>query len=425
MDIISNLPKDLIYHIISFLSTKQALCLKYASKKFESLVTIIPNLDFESSSEIRGCLLYFVCGILARPANHRLRRFSLKLRFINFDSSRYKLVNECLINVLNRGVLDLELDINVKEDYSLPSEIFTCKSVVKLKLGLGFVIDLVPKNALLPSLKSLILDSVRFVNLDGCAFQKILSACPVLEELVIDRLNWEKWNWSRVVSSLTLERFTARRQQWDNVHIYGNLSFDTPSLEYLEYADVTPFEYPVVNLNSLVEAKLSFPVVNVISDLTNLIKGFKNVQILRLDSINTLKLFHVFREVVPMFVNLSNLSFLAGPEDCWLGLKVLLKKSPNLKTLIIMGTLHYNDDDVETVCHCLVGYSFLLTCHIEVLKITEFKGDIGEMVQIKHVLEKLPSLELLELHVHPTRLDRKQQIMDDLLMFPRVKVKFS
>ncbi|KAL1203676.1 putative F-box/LRR-repeat protein [Cardamine amara subsp. amara] len=99
-----------------------------------------------------------------------------------------------------------------------------------------------------------------------------------------------------------------------------------------------------------------------------------------------------------MFQEMSHLSFLAGPEECWLGLKVLLKKPPNLKTLIIMDTLHYNDDDdVENVCRCLVGYSFLFTCHIEVLKITKFKGDIGEMVQIKHVLEKLPSLEILEL----------------------------
>ncbi|KAL1226158.1 putative F-box/LRR-repeat protein [Cardamine amara subsp. amara] len=196
MDRFSNLPIDLIYEIISLLSTDDVASLQYASKKFKSLVSVIPNLAFETSSEIRGCLLYFVSGILAR---HRVRRLSLKLRYLNFDSSRWNLVNECLINVLKRGVMDLELDINVKEDYKLPSELFTCKSVVKMKLGSGFVIDMIPENALLPSLKSLILDSVRFVDVDGCAFQKLISACPVLKELVIDHLNWEKWKWCRVL----------------------------------------------------------------------------------------------------------------------------------------------------------------------------------------------------------------------------------
>jgi len=45
---------------------------------------------------------------------------------------------------------------------------------------------------------------------------------------------------------------------------------------------------------------------------------------------------------------------------------------------------------------------------------------VGEMVQIKHMLEKLPSLELLEVQLKPIiRADTKIQIMLDLLMLPR------
>jgi len=101
---------------------------------------------------------------------------------------------------------------------------------------------------------------------------------------------------------------------------------------------------------------------------------------------------------------------------------------------LFQGPLHYNfyeKLDLEAVCECLLGYSFLLSCPIKVLKITEFVGDIGEIVQMKHVLGKLPCLELLEVHVQARRDDKKLQIMADLLMLPRtsskckVKVHFS
>ncbi|CAL9230402.1 unnamed protein product, partial [Arabidopsis halleri] len=67
-----------------------------------------------------------------------------------------------------------------------------------------------------------------------------------------------------------------------------------------------------------------------------------------------------------------------------------------------------------------LGYSFLLSCPIKVLKITEFVGDIGEIVQVKHVLGKLPCLELLEVDVQARRDDKKLQIMADLLMLPEL-----
>lgn len=51
-------------------------------------------------------------------------------------------------------------------------------------------------------------------------------------------------------------------------------------------------------------------------------------------------------------------------------------------------------------------------------------------MQLKHILEKLPSLELLEIHGQARRDDEKLQIMLDLLMLERasseckVQVKF-
>ncbi|XP_010468953.1 PREDICTED: F-box protein At3g62430 [Camelina sativa] len=438
MDRISNLPDDFVVtHVVSFLSAKAAACLKCTSKKWRNLLTVIPSavLVGSSSSAIstKASLKKFADRLAsARHAIHRLRRFSLKLQSLDF--AQYSTVNDCLRDAFKCGVLDLELDVNVEGDYSLPSEIFTCKSVVKMKLGSGFVIDSLTKNALLPALKTLLLDSVRFNDTSGCAFTRLLSACPVLEELVIDGFNCERWNWSHTVYSQILRRLTIRRAYTEEEDYEGyefkRISFDIPSLAYLEYSDYIHDEFPVVSLDSLVEAKLHFNLMTYgnETDPTNLFNGLKNVQILRLDYVDTMLLFGVGSETATVFENMSHLYMPTETHFCWDGLKRFVKKSPNLRTLTI-EELHYRN--LISVCECLKEYSFLLTCPIEILKITHFNGYIREMVQLKRVLEKLQFLVLLDVHVKVSSDEEKLQILADLLMVPRasskckVQVKFG
>ncbi|XP_010412763.1 PREDICTED: F-box protein At3g62430-like [Camelina sativa] len=414
--------------------------LKIASKNCLNQITIISNVSSSDRSfQSNGSFKDFVSVLLARRDSYRIRRFSLKLRSMDFDSVTYNLVNDCVRNVLNRRVLDLELDVNVNEGYALPSEVFTCKKVAKLRLGSGFVIENIPKNALLPALKTLLLDKVRFNDTNGdCAFTRLISASPVLEELVIYRNDSEDWKWSRIVVSQILKRLTFRGGGWRDHSgcSFEPISFDTPSLEYFEYFDILRDEYPVVNLNSLVEAKIElfFFLGGDHYDARNLVKALKNVRILSVGAVDTMHVFNTFKKKVPVFENLNHLSISTELASvCWDAVPILLEKSPNLKTLTVEA-LHYNTQDrgdVSSVCKCLDGYYFLSSCHIKVLKITKFKGDIGEMVQIKHVLEKLPRLELLELHSQASRNDLKLMIMMRLLMLPRasskckVKVKFS
>uniref|UniRef100_A0A1J3JDZ9 Putative F-box protein n=1 Tax=Noccaea caerulescens TaxID=107243 RepID=A0A1J3JDZ9_NOCCA len=82
-----------------------------------------------------------------------------------------------------RGVLELKLDIwvNLGGGYSLPFEVFTCKTLVELKLESILEINLHPENSFLPALRTLTIQSVRFNRLSGCVFTKLLSACPVLK----------------------------------------------------------------------------------------------------------------------------------------------------------------------------------------------------------------------------------------------------
>ncbi|XP_010513709.1 PREDICTED: F-box/LRR-repeat protein At3g58980-like [Camelina sativa] len=442
--IISDLPDEIIRLIVSFVAAKDAASLLVTSRMFGNLYTIIPDLDFDCKAKFQGTFTDFVSEAMARlETTTCIRRFSLKsAKGLHPDR-----INNWLRDVLNhRGVTDIEICICGGYGYTLPLEIFTCKTLKKLKLGREIVISVLPQNALLPSLETLVFDSVRFCNPVDCAFKAFLSACPVLKELIIDDMCWETCEWSGIGSSQSLERLTIGRELTgfdgpDPQYI----SFDTPSLAYLDYCDFVPDGYTIVNFESLVEAKLILLVmVNrqwdwefaddgdiLSSNATNLIQGIRNVQIVEL-SPYTFETLYFFREAIPVFEKLHHLTMMHDDAGfCWRFLPFLLNKAPNLKTLVIKGGLHcLEPDDAEEadfaeeadyVCECLSGYSCLLTCPVEVLEITLwYDGTTGELQQVKHFLGKLPRLELLKVYTWRRISDsEKLRIHSDLHMFPR------
>lgn len=304
MDRISSLPNEVICHIVSFLSAKEAAFTTVLSKRFQNLFTIIPNLRFDDSDkdEIQGSFTDFVDRVLALPASSLVRNFSIKILKHN-GPAQYAHINRCLCAVLKRGILYLELDICVQSRYSLPFEVFTCKTVIELKLrgryGSGFVVDVLPENAILPALETLVLNSIRFKDLRVCAFEKLLSACSRLKELIIKEMKWERWKWSGNLSSPTLQRLTICHGDFCHCD-FTRITLDTPSLTYLDCSDVVPDEYQIVNLDSLFEAELDLMLTvdhnfdgfvsdydTISSNPTNLIKGLKNDEIMNLNSPNT------------------------------------------------------------------------------------------------------------------------------------------
>lgn len=138
----------------------------------------------------------FVDRVLAVSGNSAIRRFTLRC---HVESALWK---RWILNVLNRGVL--KLDIRARDiDSSLLFQVFTCKTLAKLNLS-HFNIPMVPEDASLPALKSLSLSLGRFEHLG--AFEKLISACPSLEELIINEISCEFWKLSPILSSLTLKR---------------------------------------------------------------------------------------------------------------------------------------------------------------------------------------------------------------------------
>lgn len=159
-DVISGLPEDLCCNILSFLPTKEAASTSVLSRKWRHLFVFVPNLHFDESfylnpvnqkkipttitdliemhnqrmNKISTSFMDFVDRVLALQGNSPLHKFSLKVED-GVDPAR---INSWIDNVLDRGVSDLDLDIDLDSEFVLTSKIFLSKTLVRLSLKLGY-----------------------------------------------------------------------------------------------------------------------------------------------------------------------------------------------------------------------------------------------------------------------------------------------
>ncbi|KAF8085190.1 hypothetical protein N665_0676s0004 [Sinapis alba] len=413
-DMFSGLPDPLISHILSFLPTKEAASTSVLSKRWRFLFASVTNLDFKSNDNSPS-FMEFVDMLLALQGNAPLNRLSLYLT----DYPDPVHVTVWILHVLGRGVLDLDLRLS---EYPLPPEIFVSKTLVRLKLGEGhdvtFSADV--ESVFLPKLKTLDIDSVVFEE-EGVGFAKLLSGCPVLEELVLMSMGWENWEFCSV-SATSLKKLKIFLDDFDENP--ESVSFDTPNLEYLEYSDNIARKYPKVNLSSLVEAHLGLQLSEdqsadanfseedgyfsegyydegkeMVGNATNFLLGLCNVQILYL-SAKTLEVLTFCCEATPVFNNLIQLTIESNYENGWDSLPDLLQNCPNLETLIFKGLVHKSTDGCGNLCDCkpLKNPACLSSSVVKVLKIVlsvDVDDDGIEIEQIKHFVEKMPRLEQL------------------------------
>ncbi|KAL9295500.1 putative F-box/LRR-repeat protein [Arabidopsis thaliana] len=446
-DMINDLPDALLCHVLSYLTTKEAASTSLLSRRWRYLLAFVPNLEFDDSAYLHrdkrvknplhekglvGFVLTvddkrkklstsfpdFVDRILDLQGNSPLDKFSLKM-VDDHDPVDPDCVAPWIHKVLVRGVSDLHLVIDMNEWTSLPAKIFLTETLVKLTLKIrdGPPIDV--KHVHLPKLKTLHLESLMFDEED-IGFSKLLSGCPELEELVLHHIWSCVWT-SCSVSVATLKRLTfcCNNMKFCGMHEENpnNVSFDTPNLVYLEYAEVIANNYPKVNFDSLVEAKIDIWMTNdqldevrirdiyeknvMVGNATDLIVGIRNVRVLCL-SADTLEVLTYCCKQIPIFNNLTHVTIQSTPKVGWKSLLKLLKNSPKLQTLVFQGLLH-RDTKEEGVA---------------IIKIEK------QIEKVKHFLETMPHLEQLVLHYDSSiDGDMKQLLMLSSLASPKCKVQ--
>ncbi|CAL9234219.1 unnamed protein product [Arabidopsis halleri] len=430
MDGFGNLPEEVLCHILSFLTTKEAALTSVLSKRWLNLWKLVPNIDIDDSvflypeegkrekEGILQCFMDFVDKVLALQGDSPIERFSLKCE-TGIDKDR---VNGWICNVLRRGVSDLELSLDYSgydsdsdEIYCLPEELFESKTLVDLKLrseeyGVNWWRG--GEYTCLPLLKTLEIDA-EWITCDE--LEMFLPAFPVLEELYLAD---KKWLWNETVSSSSLRKLTIYASGFESYLNPESISFDTPSLVYLEYSDFVAADYPKVNLTNLVEAHIRLMVtegqVNLIRapndeddgflrlrNVWKLISGIRNVQKLFFTA-DALEVLSLCCESMPVFNNLKFLCIKSDKERGWQAMPVLLRNCPHLETLVFEDLSHYVTDKCGDACDCIPREdkgSLRSSCPVKYMKITGFRGTIKEMKMITHFLEYFPCLKEMNIYV--------------------------
>ncbi|AES97668.2 putative F-box domain, FBD domain, leucine-rich repeat domain, L domain-containing protein [Medicago truncatula] len=182
VDMISNLPDELLCHILSFLPTKLAFTTTLLSKRWAPLCYSLTALRFDDDTVKNVDSFNRFCGFVDKlmlfpsATNQPIKTFHLKLsRFYKVDHQSFYAWVEA-IKLRRVEELHLLLDNVTLKNLT----IFTSRTLVVVKLaslkveGENLCVDL-------PNLKTLHLRYVSFETQNN--FSKLLKACPILQNL--------------------------------------------------------------------------------------------------------------------------------------------------------------------------------------------------------------------------------------------------
>lgn len=248
-DIISYLPKDLIEEILCLLSSRDIMRLSVLSKIWrEEICSSLQflNLDlsdfgWQLTKLDDASLENFVNVVLQYYDASHLNVFNLICRDKYLEKYTRSFITETI--KFNPRIVNLDVPISYTNTFS---SIFTCKSVKELNLTcqLRHGILATPEVVSLLNLKKLCLTEV---VIGGESFSKLLSGCPVIEDLSLTNctISGDSNIYSTTLKFLLLEGCT-----------YFRLSICAPNLISLEYASSGNI-ITLLNLSSLVFAHVT------------------------------------------------------------------------------------------------------------------------------------------------------------------------
>ncbi|KAG5564491.1 hypothetical protein RHGRI_000613 [Rhododendron griersonianum] len=343
-DRISNLPDSLIAQILSCLPTKYAVATSVLSTRWKQLWTSITSLDFDdkllllphnqtNNPTLHWIFTSFVCRVLSLHRGKCVQKFRLKCT-CTCDVSH---VNGWIADMLLRDVRELDLSVHVEHSILLPQELFTCRTLVVLKLDDIYDVTVmdVPTSVSLPNLKILHLVGIGFVDDDSIS--RFLFGCPVLEELRMTRCVREDVGVINVVAPVLTSLIISECLAEYTHGLECKIVLDTPALLYLTISDSPAEGYLVGNLCHLIRADIDFLEGRNDSTgsegITNLLSGISGVQSLHLSNYS-MEVISSGNSLLPKFHNMTYLELGAMPNDGWKLLPELLENSPHLGTLV-------------------------------------------------------------------------------------------
>ncbi|CAA7062013.1 unnamed protein product [Microthlaspi erraticum] len=439
VDRLSELPDSLLCEVLLYFRTKDVVKTSAFSKRWRNLWKQVPRLDL-------GCcdfpdyesLVSFVDRFLGFESDSKLREFKLTSGYlkVEFDGEpEVAHVPRWINTVLNRKIEHLKVLERRKpydKNLEIPLPVYTCGSLVTLKLRDVLLPD--PVSVSLPRVKTIVLVAVVYDN--RRSFEMLISGCPVLESLYVERVAYEEGD-VFCVSSQSLRSFTLiGHDDYEFEHeadVPRVVTVDAPKLEYLKlFQDQTrlsimnhlgalvkvdintrfnlPYEYrDVLDPSDVPKRKL----------IRDFLMGISSVRDMAISS-DTLEIIYDLsrceQNPIPLFRNLSSLraNFF---HNGWEVLPVFLQSCPNLKTL----SLSFSEDPWELANGILLGPCRLLPT-LEYVKIENaMKGDVMAFVKLaSYFLGKSPILKEFTFFLDDFSEEEEAVVLTKLLAIPRL-----
>ncbi|KAK8502098.1 hypothetical protein V6N13_038607 [Hibiscus sabdariffa] len=236
--LLDSLPDSILCHILSFLLARDAVRTSVLSPRWRYLFTSsISRLDFDDihvdlpnsqvPEEHIESFKKFVDRLFSNPKHLSLESFVVSDRSLDADCLP---IDNWLCAALLCGVKEIDVHLFPEEIRKLSTLLFTCPSLVTLKLDmLGSEMKL-PTNVCLPNLSTLHLSDMELV--DGCSFHGLISGCPVLQDFDLSDC------YLTGASELNIHSLSLRRLvlEFENLDDFGCvIVIDAPNLVYFEY----------------------------------------------------------------------------------------------------------------------------------------------------------------------------------------------
>jgi len=154
-DRISELPDDVLYHILSFLTTKEAIATSLLSNRWTRIRSLLPSLRIHCSKPIiqhHGRPHNFLTSHTAPKIT------SFHLQCQSYDVCCFQYADEWVSGVVAKKVENLNISFcNLRNAYAFMlsfSTLFTCSTLVTLNVQGPFHLD-IPSSVHLPNLKTM------------------------------------------------------------------------------------------------------------------------------------------------------------------------------------------------------------------------------------------------------------------------------
>ncbi|XP_010443339.1 PREDICTED: putative F-box/FBD/LRR-repeat protein At5g56810 [Camelina sativa] len=408
-DRISELPNDLLFRILSLIPVSNAMSTSQLSKRWKPVWKMLSTLVYdENSCPNVGSVGGFVqfCGrSLQLHDAPLLKTLNLKLRK-HSDSldSLFSTPN----NIQYSTLVEMSITSTTYPCYystiSFPNlNVFQTLAVLKLQGHI--LVDVVESPVCFQSLKSLYLKCVKFESEDS--FSTLLSACPVLEDLFIQR-TCSVGSFVFTISVPSLQRLSFTKEQSYYADDKAIVEITAPSLKYLKIFDRVGCYSFVVDMSKLVEADVK---VN-LSKNEKLPKVLTSVEHLSLDLYPSM-VFHL----TDRFISKQLLHLELDIYDNFRSnlLMSLLKDLPSLRALKLNHQHpNYTVDDQPCSVSKPSSVPKCLSFHLETFEWIGYAGTYEEIEAAVYVLKNARCLKNATISLYSRGMENDQLMIKEL-----------